>query len=211
MEEPGEVRLPEEQVRALVVLAMQSTLPGVDLADATCGYVQESVVVELMDAGPLEDLSAAAELLEPLLDGIATDLWETQDISDFCNKVVRDMAALREELSAAQGDGHTDGCCVMCERQMHLTAHHLTPRSEHELLLKRGASKRKLQASIAVCRPCHNAIHSLCDNKTLAEHFNTLTALMAHDKIHNFVNWASKQASKPKVLTSTGKMLQQKR
>jgi len=38
------------------------------------------VVVELMDAGPLEDLSAAAELLEPLLDGIATDLWETQDI-----------------------------------------------------------------------------------------------------------------------------------
>lgn len=103
------MRLPEEQVRALVVLAMQSTLPGVDLADATCGYVskpptranpcfltdtaagglraergcryvQESVVVELMDAGPLEDLSAAAELLEPLLDGIATDLWETQDI-----------------------------------------------------------------------------------------------------------------------------------
>jgi len=41
MEEPGEVRLPEEQVRALVVLAMQSTLPGVDLADATCGYVSK--------------------------------------------------------------------------------------------------------------------------------------------------------------------------
>lgn len=37
-------------------------------------------MVELMDAGPLEDLSAATELLEPLLDGIATDLWEAQDI-----------------------------------------------------------------------------------------------------------------------------------
>jgi hypothetical protein len=62
-----------------------------------------------------------------------------------------------------------------------------------------------------VCRPCHNAIHSLCDNKTLAEQFNTLHALMGHAKIQAFVKWASKQTSKPKVLTSTGKMLQQKR
>jgi hypothetical protein len=42
MEQPDEVQwLPEEQVRALVVLAMQSTLPGVDLADATSGYVSD--------------------------------------------------------------------------------------------------------------------------------------------------------------------------
>jgi hypothetical protein len=57
--------------------------------------VQESVVVELMDAGPLEDLSAAAELLEPLLDGIATDLWEAQDIRcEIFAKLVKASSAL---------------------------------------------------------------------------------------------------------------------
>jgi hypothetical protein len=83
-----------------------------------------------------------------------------------------------------------------------------TPLTQH--LAAAGATQSKLAATIAICRPCHNAVHGLCDNKTLAEEFSTLAALLAHEKIHAFVGWASKQASRPKSL-SGGKMLQQKR
>jgi hypothetical protein len=77
--------------------------------------------------------------------------------SDFCGKVVREMAALREEMRAAHGksDGDAGGGCAMCEREMHLTHHHLIPRCEHELMLKRGASKvhpRPLPTHTAMCK-----------------------------------------------------------
>lgn len=83
-------------------------------------------------------------------------------------------------------------CCLMCEREIHLTKHHLIPREMHERFLKKSSiSKEELNQTIAICRMCHSTIHRFFSNKELAEKYNTFEALMADEKIFKYAKWAS--------------------
>ncbi|WP_224093870.1 HNH endonuclease [Nostoc sp. MS1] len=62
--------------------------------------------------------------------------------------------------------------CELCQREMDdLTVHHLVPRQN---------TKRKKQdpgETINICSACHRQIHTLFDNKVLAQELNTLEKL----------------------------------
>ncbi len=50
-----------------------------------------------------------------------------------------------------------------------------------------------LNRTIAICRPCHSAVHRAHDAPTLAERFTTVEELLADETIARFVAWARKQ------------------
>ena len=78
--------------------------------------------------------------------------------------------------------------CELCERDMDaLTAHHLIPKQN---------TKRKNEdpgPTIDICSACHRQIHSLFDNKHLAQELNTLEKLKNDAQMQKFVAWVKKQ------------------
>ena len=84
--------------------------------------------------------------------------------------------------------------CELCDRQMEaLTAHHLTPKQN---------TKRKNEdpsPTIDICSACHRQIHSLFDNKHLAQELNTLEKLKNDPDLHKFVSWIKKQKTDKRI------------
>jgi uncharacterized Fe-S cluster-containing MiaB family protein len=77
---------------------------------------------------------------------------------------------------------------------MPLTFHHLIPKTTHKRMLKRNLfEKKELQRGIDVCRPCHNALHKLIDEFTMAEKYNTLELLLEHEGVQKWIPYAEKQ------------------
>jgi hypothetical protein len=86
-----------------------------------------------------------------------------------------------------------EGGCEMCTRQMPLTKHHLIPRKVHKHGVFANMSKEKLNTCALICRPCHSAIHSFEDEKSLATKFNTIPLLMADPRVQKWVAYISKR------------------
>lgn len=78
--------------------------------------------------------------------------------------------------------------CKLCERSLEtLTLHHLVPRQH---------SKRRHTdpgPTIAICGACHRQIHTLFDNRTLANDLNTVDKLKQHPDFSQFLAWVGKQ------------------
>ncbi|WP_295422210.1 hypothetical protein [Sulfurovum sp.] len=84
----------------------------------------------------------------------------------------------------------TFGICATCHRYTALTKHHLIPK-------KRVKKNKKKQSHdfggiINICRQCHDGIHDLYDERTLAEHFNSLEKLCADKALQKHFSWVSK-------------------
>jgi len=86
-----------------------------------------------------------------------------------------------------------EGGCEMCAREMPLTRHHLIPRRVHKMAPYCRLSKEELNTCALICRPCHSAVHSFEDEKTLAARFNTVPLLMADERVQRFVAYIAKQ------------------
>ena len=74
-----------------------------------------------------------------------------------------------------------------------LTKHHLVPRQ---------AVKRKLADSgptVEICSACHRQIHTLFNNKELAQRLNTLEKLKNEPKLQKFLAWIKKQDPNKRV------------
>jgi 5-methylcytosine-specific restriction endonuclease McrA len=90
-----------------------------------------------------------------------------------------------------------DGSCLICEREIHLTRHHLIPRElHHQVMKKKGYSQEFLNQTISICRMCHSTVHRFYTNRELADTYNTLDALMAQEKILKYASWASSQGGR---------------
>src|SRR6476469_7537345 len=78
--------------------------------------------------------------------------------------------------------------CELCDRQMEaLTAHHLIPKQN---------TKRKNEdpsPTIDICSACHRQIHSLFDNKHLAQ------KLKNDPDLQKFVSWIKKQKTDKRI------------
>jgi len=86
------------------------------------------------------------------------------------------------------------GQCLLCQRESHLTFHHLIPRKLHRRNhFKKHYNKAALNQGIMICRACHSGIHRLYDEMTLGKQFNTLEALQHDEALAKHVAWVAKQ------------------
>jgi len=86
--------------------------------------------------------------------------------------------------------------CALCGRDRPLTFHHLIPRAVHaRKRFRRKFTREEMKTrGILVCRKCHSGIHDLIpDEKVLAESYNTVESLLAHEGVAKHVAWVRKQ------------------
>ena len=108
-----------------------------------------------------------------------------------------DKVAREHEAAEAERDALPAGSCALCERVMPTTRHHLHPRDEHARLLRRGVKTRaQLNATVPMCRPCHDCVHEHISNADLADVYNSVEKLLECDSIHRFARWASTQRAR---------------
>ncbi|WP_160133372.1 hypothetical protein [Halococcus salsus] len=74
--------------------------------------------------------------------------------------------------------------CVICEREVETTRHHLIPKN------------RKESPIVPVCGPCHRQIHAVFTNHELKHRFNTVTALKESAEMEKFAAWIRKTNKK---------------
>ena len=95
--------------------------------------------------------------------------------------------------------GHNSGKwgpCALCGRRSALTFHHLIPRKVHRRpRFKRSYPRAELARGIDICRLCHDGIHALYDEMTLAQSLRTLDDLKNDPRIRKHAAWVRKQKS----------------
>ncbi|MEJ2309562.1 MAG: hypothetical protein P8Z31_11665 [Gammaproteobacteria bacterium] len=86
------------------------------------------------------------------------------------------------------------GTCQLCRRTTRLTFHHLIPKKLHRRRrFRKDYSREELNRGIDICRQCHNGLHDLYDEMTLARQLSTLDALLHDEAVMRHVRWASRQ------------------
>ena len=105
----------------------------------------------------------------------------------------KESAGLHGADEGEEEECESEGGCEMCKRQMPLTRHHLIPRLEHKHGKYATMDKDYLNRCALICRPCHSAVHSFEDEKTLAARFNTIELLLADERVIKWVAYISKQ------------------
>ena len=111
--------------------------------------------------------------------------------------VAHSLEAAEEEEGEEEGEG-VEGICPICLRGMPLTFHHLIPKSTHPWMIKHhGYEKEYLNThGVDVCRPCHSQIHRLIPHMEMAEHYNTLEAVLSHPGVQKWIPYIRKQKLK---------------
>ena len=90
--------------------------------------------------------------------------------------------------------------CVLCERDLPLTFHHLIPKLMHKRRwVKELYKTEQMHEGIWVCKPCHSAIHRFIDHADLARTFHTVEQLKSHEELGKFVRWSAKQRRTKRV------------
>ncbi|MDX1670288.1 MAG: HNH endonuclease [Limnobacter sp.] len=86
---------------------------------------------------------------------------------------------------ACHGSNNTPPLCPLCHRPLlagpSVDEHHLVPKSK-------GGKDKFLMHKI-----CHQKIHSLIDEATLAKQYCTWDALRSHPEIQKFIAWVAKR------------------
>lgn len=92
--------------------------------------------------------------------------------------------------------------CNLCKRDAkHTNIHHLIPKCRHKNKKnKKIFSREEVKTrTVELCIPCHSCIHHALTTKELERKYNTIKALMAHEKIKNFVNWIEHKPDGTKI------------
>jgi hypothetical protein len=81
--------------------------------------------------------------------GFAETFDKSEDLCEDIFELLKnppqeDLQELQEEFE--------DGVCVLCEREMALTFHHLIPRMTHKKMMKKGLTKTELNVGIMVLK-----------------------------------------------------------
>ena len=86
------------------------------------------------------------------------------------------------------------GVCPLCGRTCALTYHHLIPRKMHRRpYFKKHFTVEERNAGVNICRLCHNGIHDLYDEMTLAKQFPSLEKLQQDEQLKVHYQWVAKQ------------------
>lgn len=80
--------------------------------------------------------------------------------------------------------------CELCGLACELTKHHLVPVSRTRNKYK--DIKEDPSNLIWICRSCHDQIHSLWDESTLRDLYNTKEKILAAPEMQKFIRWKIK-------------------
>ncbi len=121
---------------------------------------------------------------------LPTPVSTTVSVSCVASSMIEATDDTDEELDSS--------CCLVCERTLKLTRHHLYPRETHHTMLKKKkvAHKEELNETISICRLCHSTIHHMFTNIELANTFNTLEMLLSDERYLRYAKWASRLGSR---------------
>ena len=76
--------------------------------------------------------------------------------------------------------------CELCQRDVgRYTVHHLVPRA-------RGG---RFGPTAKLCPTCHQQLHALFSEATLAEELNSIALLRANPQVNGYLKWVRKQKS----------------
>lgn len=118
------------------------------------------------------------------------------------NASIEDIWTENYEQLTIENEEFDDGSCLICEREMKLTRHHLIPRELHQQIAKKkGYTQEFLNKTISICRMCHSTVHRFYTNKDLANTYNTLDILMSEEKMQKYAKWASTQIGRGNLKT----------
>ena len=94
----------------------------------------------------------------------------------------------------AQSSRKKHGDCELCRRQTLLTFHHLIPKKMHRRKhFQKMYRRATLNAGINICRQCHDGLHRLYDEMTLATRLNSLESLIEDTAVSRHVRWVARQ------------------
>ena len=82
------------------------------------------------------------------------------------------------------------GICALCGTEKKLTRHHLIPKVRAKNKYKE--IKEDPSNLLWICRSCHDQIHSLWDESTLRDLYNTKEKLLAAPEMQKFIAWKRK-------------------
>lgn len=159
---------------------MEETISLAEEEMATKSY--ESFVSFVGDFLPSEVLSQLEEIncSKEFLEDIYNERYNTEDslpISVLCDEM-------------------EPGTCLICERKVRLTKHHVFPREVHKSLIKKGCDPLLLNTTISICRMCHSTVHRFFSNEELAECYFTVDLLLENEKFYRYAQWASMQSNR---------------
>mmetsp|Transcript_136269 Transcript_136269/g.240285 ORF Transcript_136269/g.240285 Transcript_136269/m.240285 type:complete len:428 (+) Transcript_136269:37-1320(+) len=198
LEEGGGVRLEEREERGKAIERLVRALVRKHLLEVAEKLPE---VGDIMQACLPEDEEWHPVLIERVLEDSSVDVIFFEYGRPLTVKA-SDLCPLKNVSDDDDGQGLKEGTCEMCERQMPLTFHHLIPKDTHPTYLKKrlprgieGEPTRGFLNSygLMICRKCHNMVHLLASNSTLAIEYNTLQKLMAEPMIYRWVEHAKKQ------------------
>lgn len=86
------------------------------------------------------------------------------------------------------------GICPLCQREVALTFHHLTPKKLHRRKFYRKRMDRlERNRGINICRLCHDGIHAIYDESTLGKRFKSLEKLQKDEALQRHFRWVARQ------------------
>ena len=90
--------------------------------------------------------------------------------------------------------GTRQGRCALCGRSAPLSFHHLIPRKIHRRPhFRKRYTREELARGVNLCRLCHDGIHALHDEMTLARYLRSISDLRADPRIRKHVAWVRRQ------------------
>lgn len=202
---------PDDDIRKAVFRALNSWHGSVWSAETLSSSYEQlaSVLVDELEERDTVALSKA-ELSELLLDIVVGMMPEWNE--DNPEVLFEELAAellVAQEVRRVEETDELEGCCLLCEREMPLTKHHLIPRAMHKEYKKRGFSNEQLCTTVDICRACHSAIHKFITLKEMAADYRTLEDLRSHDRVKSFIRWNAKQKVRLKVSRTHNRHLAQ--
>ncbi|EFC45275.1 hypothetical protein NAEGRDRAFT_79530 [Naegleria gruberi] len=183
--------------------AVDETLPTKGENKASNHTLAFSAISNTKGEKKQKSLTLITNILSEHLINYDLALDDEKEVQSICNEIQEHLQNLRlckyEDygivIDSDDDDGAyvEDGCCVMCEREMKLTRHHLIPRWTHRKFLKRGQySKEHLNKVILICRPCHDAVHTFITLDEMAEKYHSLETIMEHPKVQGWIPYISR-------------------
>lgn len=136
-------------------------------------------------------------VLEMLPAEVINQLEEILGSDDFLKEIWEDKYEITEVQEEAEQ--LAPGLCMVCERHMKLTRHHVFPRETHKKLVKKGYDNSKINLTIPICRMCHSTIHRFFTNDQLSESYYTVDLLLADEKFYKYARWAALQRTAHKT------------
>lgn len=146
-------------------------------------YICDMLPMEVLQQ--LEDINGSNAFLE--------DIWYER-YEDMI--LAKQAKALAKQEQAAKEDILEDGLCLICERKVRLTRHHVFPRETHKTLVKKGYDPMQINTTIAICRMCHSTVHRFFTNDELADSYYSVELLLEDDRMMKYAKWASAQSDK---------------